>query len=44
MRAFLVGKATADTEFVSAVNCDTVGTLAEGSSCVVLISQLVLLV
>ena len=37
----LVGKVTVDTEFVSAVNCVTSGTLAKGSSCVVLIKQLV---
>jgi hypothetical protein len=41
---FLVGEITVGTEFVSAVNCDTSGTLANGSSCVVLIKQLVLLV
>ena len=44
MKVFLVGEVTVDTEFASAVNCDTSGTLATGSSCVVLIKQLVLLV
>jgi len=44
VNVFHVGELTVDTEFVSAVNCDTSGTLAEGSSCVFMIKQLVLLV
>jgi len=40
---FLVGEVKVDTEFVSAINCETSGTLPKGSSCVVLIKQLVLL-
>ena len=44
VRVFLVGEVTVDTGFVSVVNCGTSGTLAKGSSCVVLTKQSMLLV